>query len=486
MYICAYPGQFGISMRKRRFKPYTLEQITITNAGSEGKCIARHDDKVIMVDYAVPGDVADLRIYGSKKSFSFAALEKLITPSPSRVDTFCSHFGVCGGCKWQQMSYEAQLRYKQQQVQDAFERIGKFPFPPLEPILGSADTIHYRNKLEYSFTHQKWLQNLDHKDDLNAMDHLGLGYHIPGRFDKVFDVETCWLMDDLQNRIRNRIREYCKSNGLSFFNLYSQEGLMRGLIFRNNLKGEWMLLVIFGNDQELDKRTGLLECLKAEFPEISSLQYIINTKRNDTITDLEVQVYSGSDHIIEYLEDLQFKIGPTTFFQTNARQTLRLYGIAREMANLTGKENVYDLYTGVGTIALFVAREARQVIGIEYVEESIRDARINAQMNRISNTQFYAGDMKDVLTPEIFHTHGIPDVIITDPPRAGMHADVIQRILEANPARIVYVSCNPATQARDIALLQEQYIVTKVQPVDMFPHTHHVENIALLERKTNP
>lgn len=470
-------------MRKRRFQPYTLENITITNAGSEGKSIARHDDKVIMVDYAVPGDIADLRIYGSKKSFSFAAIEQLKTPSPSRVDTFCSHFGICGGCKWQQMSYAAQLQFKQQQVQDAFERIGKFPFPAITPILGSTETIHYRNKLEYSFTHQKWLQNLDQKEAMDPSEHFGLGYHIPGRFDKVFDVERCWLMDDLQNRIRNRIREYCIQNELSFFNLYSQEGLMRGLIFRNTLKGEWMLLVIFGHAGEEEKRLGLMECLKSEFPEITSLQFIINTKRNDTISDLAVHLYAGSDHLTENLEDLQFRIGPTTFFQTNTHQTLHLYGKAREMAQLTGNENVYDLYTGVGTIALFVARQAKQVIGIEYVEESIRDARINAQLNNNHNTHFYAGDMKDVLTKELFQKHGAPDVIITDPPRAGMHGDVIQSILEANPSRIVYVSCNPATQARDIALMQDQYTVTQVQPVDMFPHTHHVENIALLERK---
>lgn len=469
--------------RKRKFKPYSLENIPITNAGSEGKSIARHDEKVLMVDFAVPGDIANLYVYGSKKTFSFASIEKLIQPSEFRTETFCHHFGTCGGCKWQQMRYDAQLQFKEQQVRDAFERIGKFPFPQITPIAGSGETRFYRNKLEYNFTHQKWLSDLGQKDQLSPEEHLGLGYHIPARFDKVFDVDKCWLMDDLQNTIRNTIKQWCIEHRLSFYNLYAQEGLMRSLIFRNNLKGEWMLIVVFGNDGENGKRNQLLQFIQKTFPQITSLMYVINDKANDTIFDLEVKVFAGSDHLIEYLDDLKFKIGPTSFFQTNTKQTLQLYGLAKDMAALTGNENVYDLYTGVGTIALFVARHARQVIGIEYVEKAIHDAHVNAQMNGIGHVHFYAGDMKDVLTPALFEKHGKPDVIITDPPRAGMHADVVRRITEASPERIVYVSCNPATQARDISMMQEEYEVSKVQPVDMFPHTHHVENIALLTKR---
>ena len=470
-------------MRKSKFRPYSLQNITVANAGSEGKCIARHDDKVYMIDYAVPGDVMDIRVFSSKKNFGFAAIEQLITPSPDRAETFCEHFGTCGGCKWQQMTYEAQLRYKQQQVQDAFERIGKFPFPPIDPIIGSAETRYYRNKLEYNFTHQKWLENLDDKEGMSEKDHKGVGYHIPGRFDKVFDVHQCYLMNDLQNQIRNTVRTYCIDHDFSFFNLYANEGFMRSLILRNTVAGEWMLIVVFGNAEDEDKRNELLAFIHQNFPQITSLLYVINDKRNDTIFDLDVHVAYGDDHLVEYLEELKFNIGPKSFFQTNTKQTLNLYQKTREFAQLTGKENVYDLYTGVGTIALFVAKQAAQVVGIEYIETAIKDAEVNANVNGITNSYFYAGDMKDVLNDELIAKHGRPDVIITDPPRAGMHEDVVKKMLEVMPDRIVYVSCNPATQARDIALMQEQYEVVKVQPVDMFPHTHHVENIALLKRK---
>lgn len=466
-------------MRKSKFKPYLIENLAITNAGSEGKCIARYDDKVVMVDYAVPGDEVEVKVTSSKKSFSFATIQKINKPSSDRVDTFCQHFGTCGGCKWQQMSYSAQLKYKQQQVQDAFERIGKFPFPALLPILGSEQQQFYRNKLEYSFTHKRWLTSLDGADELTVAQHAGLGYHIPGRFDKVFDVEKCWLMDDLQNQIRNSIKAFCVNNGYDFFNLYGQEGLMRGMILRNTVAGEWMLIVSFGrNDHE--RITMLMEYLKTQFPQITSLLYVINTKHNDTIFDLDVHVYHGDDHLIEYLENLKFKIGPKSFFQTNTKQTLTLYQQARAFAGLTGNETVYDLYTGVGTIALFVAAKAKSIVGIEYVEGAINDAHINAQLNGITNASFYAGDMKDVLNDELIAKHGKPDVVITDPPRAGMHEDVVNKILEMEAPKVVYVSCNPATQARDIALLHTKYDVTAVQPVDMFPHTHHVENIALL------
>ncbi len=466
-------------MRKSKFKSYIINNLQVANAGSEGKCIARHDEKVVMIDYAVPGDILDVKVTSSKKSFSFATIQQIVTPSPDRATTFCEHFGTCGGCKWQQMNYDAQLRYKQQQVQDAFERIGKFPFSPLEPILGSASQQFYRNKLEYSFTHKRWLTSLDGAEDLTPEQHAGLGYHIPGRFDKVFDVQKCWLMADLQNQIRNSIRDFCKQHQYDFFNLYGQEGLMRGMILRNTLAGEWMLIMSFGRDDR-EKINALMDFIKTSFPQITSLLYVINTKHNDTIFDLDIQVYHGDDHLIEFLEELKFKIGPKSFFQTNTSQTLTLYNKAREFAGLTGTENVYDLYTGVGTIALFVAKHARQVVGIEYVEGAILDAHVNAKLNGITNTHFYAGDMKDVLNDGLIEKHGKPDVIITDPPRAGMHEDVVNKILELEAKKVVYVSCNPATQARDIALLQAKYDVVKVQPVDMFPHTHHVENITLL------
>lgn len=469
-------------MRKRKFIPYVIENLEITAAGSEGKCIARHDEKVIMVDHAVPGDVVNVRVNSNKKSFSFATIQEIIKPSADRVDTFCQHFGMCGGCKSQQMSYEAQLRYKQQQVHDAFERIGKFPFPALTPILGSANTTYYRNKCEFSFIDRKWLTSMDQFDTMSVDELKGLGYHIPGRFDKIFDVEHCYLQHPMANEIRNAVRDFGKANSYDFFNPYNQEGFLRNIILRNNEAGQWMVILCFKKDDE-EKREAILNHLKDKFPQIASLLYIINPKMNDTIYDLDVNVFNGEDHLIEMLEDLKFKIGPKSFFQTNTLQTQNLYGKTRELAGLTGNENVYDLYTGVGTIALFVSKLAKQVVGIEYVESAIEDAKVNAALNNITHTHFYAGDMKDVLNDELIAKHGKPDVIITDPPRAGMHPDVIAKILEVAAPKVVYVSCNPATQARDIAMMEERYKVTSVQPVDMFPHTHHVENIALLELK---
>lgn len=469
-------------MRKRKFIPYVIENLEITAAGSEGKCIARHDEKVIMVDHAVPGDVVNVRVNSNKKSFSFATIQEIIKPSADRVDTFCQHFGMCGGCKSQQMSYEAQLRYKQQQVHDAFERIGKFPFPALTPILGSANTTYYRNKCEFSFIDRKWLTSMDQFDTMSVDELKGLGYHIPGRFDKIFDVEHCYLQHPMANEIRNAVRDFGKANSYDFFNPYNQEGFLRNIILRNNEAGQWMVILCFKKDDE-EKREAILNHLKDKFPQIASLLYIINPKMNDTIYDLDVNVFNGEDHLIEMLEDLKFKIGPKSFFQTNTLQTQNLYGKTRELAGLTGNENVYDLYTGVGSIALFVSKLAKQVVGIEYVESAIEDAKVNAALNNITHTHFYAGDMKDVLNDELIAKHGKPDVIITDPPRAGMHPDVIAKILEVAAPKVVYVSCNPATQARDIAMMEEKYKVTSVQPVDMFPHTHHVENIALLELK---
>ena len=466
--------------RKKDREPKFYENLAITNAGSEGKSIARIDGMVIMVEYAVPGDIVDARVILKKRSFETAVITKIISPSPDRVEAFCQHFGTCGGCKWQQMNYETQLKYKQQQVLDAFERIGKFEFPPLEPIIGSVKTRYYRNKLEYSFTDRRWLTQITDIGSLTKAQNAGLGYHIPGRFDKVFDVDTCYLMDDLQNQIRNSIKEFCTLHDYDFFNLYGQTGLMRNLLLRNNLKGEWMLIVSFGYE-DLEKRTALLDYIHISFPQITSLLYVINDKKNDTIHDLEIKVFSGDDFILENLEDLQFKIGAKSFFQTNTEQTLNLYSKTREFAQLTGNERVYDLYTGVGTIALFLAKHCKNIIGIEYVEQAIEDAHKNAALNHITNAAFFAGDMKDLLSKNFAETNGYPDVVITDPPRAGMHEDVIKQLMEMKPKRIVYVSCNPATQARDIALMTDHYRVTKVQPVDMFPHTHHVENIALLE-----
>ncbi len=469
-------------MGKKSKTPKFYENLEIVSAGSEGKSIARPDGMVVMVEYAVPGDIVNARVVQNKRRFEVAAITEIVKASGDRVETFCEHFGTCGGCKWQQMSYEAQLRYKQQQVQDAFERIGKFPFPPIDPILGSAKTTHYRNKVEFSSTDRKWLSNKVDIGTLSKAENAGLGYHIPGRFDKVFDLFTCHLMAPLNDAIRNSIRDFAIANDFDFFNLYGGTGFLRNLTLRNNIQGEWMLIVSFGHEDK-EKREALLNHIHQGFPEISSLLYVINEKGNDTIFDLEVKVYAGQDFIIEKLEDLQFKIGPKSFFQTNAYQTIELYKKAREFAGLTGEELVYDLYTGVGTIALFVSKLAKKVVGIEYVAQAIEDAKKNATLNGIEHTDFFAGDMKDLLTAEFIDQHGKPDVVITDPPRAGMHDDVINQLLQVRPKRIVYVSCNPATQARDIALLCEAYEVKKVQPVDMFPHTHHVENIALLELK---
>ncbi len=469
-------------MGKKSKTPKFYENLEIVSAGSEGKSIARPDGMVVMVEYAVPGDIVNARVVQNKRRFEVAAITEIVKASGDRVETFCEHFGTCGGCKWQQMSYEAQLRYKQQQVQDAFERIGKFPFPPIDPILGSAKTTHYRNKVEFSSTDRKWLTNKVDIGTLSKAENAGLGYHIPGRFDKVFDLFTCHLMAPLNDAIRNSIRDFAIANDFDFFNLYGGTGFLRNLTLRNNIQGEWMLIVSFGHEDK-EKRESLLAHIHQAFPEITSLLYVINEKGNDTIFDLDVKVYAGQDFIIEKLEDLQFKIGPKSFFQTNAYQTIELYKKAREFAGLTGEELVYDLYTGVGTIALFVSKLAKKVVGIEYVAQAIEDAKKNATLNGIEHTDFFAGDMKDLLTTEFIERHGKPDVVITDPPRAGMHDDVINQLLQVRPKRIVYVSCNPATQARDIALLCEAYEVIKVQPVDMFPHTHHVENIALLELK---
>ena len=459
-----------------------MEKVTITDVAAEGKAIARVNDLVIFVPFVAPGDVVDIQLTRKKNSYAEGKAIRFHEYSDKRAEPFCEHFGVCGGCKWQHLRYEEQLRYKQKQVYDNLARIGKVEIEEKLPILGSEHTTFYRNKLEFTFSDKRWLteEKVQSGDSFNQMN--ALGFHIPGMFDKVLDIRKCWLQDDISNRIRLAVKEYCLSHeGYPFFDLRNQEGLMRNLMIRTASTGDLMVVVIFFREDER-RREALLSYIAERFPEITSLMYVINGKCNDTIMDQEVIVFKGKDHIIEEMEGLRFKVGPKSFFQTNSEQAYNLYKVAREFAGLTGNELVYDLYTGTGTIANFIARQAKRVIGIEYVPEAIEDAKVNAALNHIENTLFFAGDMKDILTKDFIDAHGRPDVIITDPPRAGMHDDVIRTILAAEPRRIVYVSCNPATQARDLSALSERYAVRKARPVDMFPHTHHVENVTLLER----
>ena len=469
-------------MKKKNLPVF--ENIEITDVAAEGKALVRIDDIVTFVPNCVPGDIVDLQITKKKHSFMEAKVLRIVKQSPVRCEAGCKHFGVCGGCKWQILPYEEQLKYKQQQVSDNLTRIGKVELPEISPILGSGHIYEYRNKLEFTCADRKWIPSelfneltSEQISELKAAP--GVGFHIPNCFDKVLDIEECHLMPEINNRVRNGVREYAQAHGLTFYNEHTHEGQLRTLILRNNHKGELMLVVSFG-EQVNEACTGLLEWLHKEFPEIIALLYVENRKYNDTIGDLDVKVYYGQDHIMEEMEGLQFKVGPKSFYQTNTEQAYELYKVAREFAELTGNELVYDLYTGTGTIANFVSRQARQVIGIEYVPEAIEDAKVNSNINSIENTLFFAGDMKDILNDAFVEKYGRPDVIITDPPRAGMHEDVVNVILNAAPGRIVYVSCNPATQARDLALLDKKYKVTKVQPVDMFPHTQHVENVVQL------
>lgn len=460
-----------------------MEKVTILDVAAEGKAIAKVNDLVVFVPYVAPGDVVDLQIKRKKNKYAEAEAVKFHEYSPKRAVPFCQHYGVCGGCKWQVLPYSEQIRYKQKQVEDNLRRIGKIDLPEISPILGSEKTEFYRNKLEFTFSNKRWLTTEEVRQDVKYEQMNAVGFHIPGAFDKVLAIEKCWLQDDISNRIRNAIRDYAYEHDYSFINLRTQEGMLRNMIVRTSSTGELMVIVIckITEEHEMELFNRLLQFVADSFPEISSLLYIINNKCNDTINDLDVHVYKGNDHIFEEMEGLRFKVGPKSFYQTNSEQAYNLYKVAREFAGLTGNELVYDLYTGTGTIANFVSRRARQVIGIEYVPEAIEDAKVNAEINGIENALFYAGDMKDILTQDFINEHGRPDVIITDPPRAGMHQDVIDVILFAEPKRIVYVSCNPATQARDLQLLDGKYKVTAVQPVDMFPHTHHVENVVLLE-----
>ena len=477
----------------RNKKPLPLlESVTIEAIAAEGKSLFHWQDLVVFVPFCVPGDVCDVQIRRKKHSYAEGEVVRFIKYSKVRAIPFCKHFGVCGGCKWQNLPYEEQLKFKQQQVYDQLHRIGKVELPEFHPILGSVKTKEYRNKLDFGCANKRWLTAEQLKDETLLKDTPAIGFHITGAFDKILPIEKCWLMDDLHNQIRNKILEYSKSNNLSFFDLRQQTGLLRDVIIRNSASGEWMVIVQIhidhSGDQEMingqwSKVKGLLQHIADEFPQITSLLYLDNQKCNDTIGDQEILVFKGEDHIFELMEDLKFKVGPKSFYQTNTEQAYHLYSVAREFANLSGNELVYDLYTGTGTIANFVAKKAKKVIGIEYVPEAIEDAKINSQVNGIENTLFYAGDMKDILTDDFIAEHGRPDVIITDPPRAGMHPDVVKTILNAAPERIVYVSCNPATQARDLQLLDVQYKVSAVQPVDMFPHTPHVENVVLLTKK---
>lgn len=484
-YFCTNYYYIGIKVARKRKELPLLENVTITDVAAEGKAIAKVNDLVVFVPYVVPGDVVDLQVRRKKNHYAEAEVVKFHQYSPVRAVPFCEHYGVCGGCKWQVLPYEEQLKYKQKQVTDNLTRIGKIDLPETSPILGSEKTKFYRNKLEFTFSNKRWLTEEEIKQDVVYEQMNAVGFHIPNAFDKVLAIEKCWLQDDISNRIRNAVRDYAYAHNYSFINLRSQEGMLRNMIIRTSTTGELMVILIskIEQDEELVLFKELLQYVANTFPEITSLLYIINNKCNDTITDLDVYLFKGKDHIFEEMEGLRFKIGPKSFYQTNSEQAYNLYKIARDFANLTGEELVYDLYTGTGTIANFVSRQARQVIGIEYVPEAIEDAKVNAEINGINNTLFFAGDMKDILTQDFINQYGRPDVIITDPPRAGMHADVIDTILFARPKRIVYVSCNPATQARDLQMLDEHYKVKAVQPVDMFPHTHHVENVVLLELK---
>lgn len=470
--------------RKRKPLPI-LENIEITGIAAEGKALARVNDLVVFVPYAVPGDVVDLQVRRKKHSYAEAEIIRFHRRSPERVQPFCPHFGVCGGCKWQCLPYEKQLHYKQQQVTDHLQRIAKVELPEISPILGSVRQTHYRNKLEFGFSDKRWLTEEEVRSGVEFDNMNALGFHIPGAFDKILDIKTCSLMDSLNDRIRNGIRDYALSHGLSFFNLRSATGLLRNLMLRTSSTGEVMLLIQFSirNAEEETQARELLDHVHSSFPEITSLLWVNNLKCNDTIGDLPVHTHHGTPFIIEEMEGLRFKVGPKSFYQTNTEQAYELYKVARNFAELKPTDLVYDLYTGTGTIASFVARSAKQVIGIEYVPEAIEDAKENARFNGLDNTLFFAGDMKDILTAEFVGKYGRPDVIITDPPRAGMHPDVIKTILLAAPRRIVYVSCNSATQARDLALLDADYRVTAVQPVDMFPQTHHVENVVRLDRR---
>lgn len=470
--------------RKKKDLPL-LEGVEITGVAAEGNAITRVNDMVVFVPYAAPGDVADIKLTKKKKSYAEGRMVRLVSPGAMRVEPRCEHFTICGGCRWQHLPYDYQLQCKRQQVVDCMERIAKVDIPEVRPTLGSEQIWDYRNKMEYTFSNKKWLTFEQMQSGEEFTDRDAAGFHIPGAFDKVLDIHRCHLQDHLGDRLRLFIKEWGKTHGVSFYDLCAQQGFLRTLMIRLTSTGESMAVLSVGEDNP-EALTALLDDVRAGFPQLTSLMYVVNTKVNDTIGDLDIKLHSGRDYVEEEMEGLRFRIGPKSFYQTNSRQAYRLYSVARDFAGLTGNELVYDLYTGTGTIANFVARKARKVIGIEYVPEAIADARINSAVNGLDNTEFFAGDMKDILTDAFVERHGRPDVMIVDPPRAGMHEDVVNVILNAEPDTIVYVSCNPATQARDLALLDVKYSVTDIQPVDMFPHTAHVENVVRLQLRDKP
>lgn len=457
-----------------------ISDIAVIDIAEEGKGVGKTDELVLFIDKAIPGDIVDVELIKKKKNFAEAKVAALKKASEYRIDPFCEHFGVCGGCKWQHMDYNGQLKFKQQTVDNVLARIGKVDTSIMEPILGSGETEYYRNKLEYTFSNKRWLTSVD--DANEGLEMNALGFHVPGRFDKILDIDHCYLQQNPSNAIRNQIRAFAIEHQISFYDLREHAGALRNLIIRTASTGELMVIVVFAYPEEGQVEL-LMNYINSSFPDIDSLLYIINQKKNDTIFDQDIHIFKGRDFIYEEMEGLKYKIGPKSFYQTNSLQAYELYKITREFAGLTGDELVYDLYTGAGTIANFVAKTAREVIGVEYVPTAIEDAKINSAINQIGNTKFYAGDMKDVLTADFIAEHGKPDVVITDPPRAGMHGDVVQRLLEMEADKIVYVSCNAATQARDLALLNEKYTVDRIKPVDMFPHTQHVENVVLLKLK---
>lgn len=465
----------------RKKKDIILENVRIESVAAEGKALAKVDGAVLFVPFAVPGDIVDVKVTKKKKNYMEGYILRLVAPSEHRIEPFCSHFGICGGCKWQPLPYPMQLQAKQQQVYDQLVRIGHLDVPEISPIVPSDETVYYRNKLEFTFSDRRWIYQDEDPDGLSPAQRCGLGFHVGRFFDKVLDIKHCYLQKDPSNQIRLFIKEYAVSHGLPFFNIREHTGFLRNMFIRSTEAGDIMLIICF-YQEDAEARTALLDAVSEAFPQISSLYYVINGKANDSVADQECILYKGDEAIYEHMEGLRFKIGPKSFYQTNTRQAFKLYSVAREFAGLTGEETVYDLYTGTGTIAQFVSSKARKVIGIEYVPEAICDARENALANGITNCEFFAGDMKDILTDSFVSQHGRPDVVILDPPRAGIHPDVAQVILNAEPERIVYVSCNPASQARDLAILCSRYRITAVRPVDMFPHTHHVENVVRLDR----
>ncbi len=475
----------------RRKRPLPLlENVEIIDAGAEGKAVARVDEKVLFVPFAAPGDVADVQVYKKKRHFLEGRITVLKKSSAYRVEPRCEHFGLCGGCKWQHIDYAYQKTFKQKQVKDSLDRIAKVPYPEINAIIGSDNIYYYRNKLEFTFSNRRWLTTLDPvAAEGETVETRGLGFHLPGMFDKVLDVDTCYLQKDPSNDIRLAVKAFAIDKDFTFYNVREQRGFLRNMIIRTSTTDDLMVVMIFGEDNKADIES-MMEFLAEKFPQITSLMYVINTKKNDAIYDLEARLFSGKDHNLEVMQParpdrkpLYFKVGPKSFYQTNPEQAQKLYQTAHDFAGFKGDELVYDLYTGAGTIALFIAPSVKRVVGIESVEEAVEDARKNAAENNINNVEFHAGDMAALLNESFMAEHGTPDVLLTDPPRAGMHPKVIKQILQTAPEKIVYVSCNPATQARDIALLDEKYRIEKVQPVDMFPQTHHVENVVLLVRK---